>query len=98
MQLCTSTPEREILRTPERIPWFVATPDWGSAGAFMQTAEWRRGCSQVAAKVHSVVCEIEAEMSAEGRFATTSSGGAGHLAHPGSVPRAVGTRARPRRG
>jgi hypothetical protein len=79
MQLCTSTPEREILRTPERIPWFVATSDWGGVGAFMQTAEWRRGCSQAPAKVHSVVCEIEAEMSAEGRFATTSSGVQGAL-------------------
>ncbi|WVZ81684.1 hypothetical protein U9M48_029036 [Paspalum notatum var. saurae] len=45
MQLCASsaaagsgaaTPERGILRTPERSPMFVPTPDWG---AFAQTPE-----------------------------------------------------------
>ena len=45
MQLCAAnagsgaaTPERGILRTPERSPRFVPTPDWG-AGAFVQTPE-----------------------------------------------------------
>ncbi|TVU11746.1 hypothetical protein EJB05_45348, partial [Eragrostis curvula] len=48
MQLCAAannagsgaaTPERGILRTPERSPRFVPTPDWGGAGAFAQTPE-----------------------------------------------------------
>ncbi|XP_066369994.1 uncharacterized protein At1g66480-like [Miscanthus floridulus] len=50
MQLCASnaagsgaaTPERGILRTPERSPRFVPTPDWGvgvGAAAFPQTPE-----------------------------------------------------------
>jgi len=35
-----ATPERGILRTPERSPRFVPTPDWGvGAGAFAQTPE-----------------------------------------------------------
>ncbi|XP_062233137.1 uncharacterized protein At1g66480-like [Phragmites australis] len=45
MQLCAAnagsgaaTPERGILRTPERSPRFVPTPDWG-AGRFAQTPE-----------------------------------------------------------
>ncbi|KAF8650562.1 hypothetical protein HU200_063937 [Digitaria exilis] len=45
MQLCAAnagsgaaTPERGILRTPERSPRFVPTPDWG-VGAFAQTPE-----------------------------------------------------------
>ncbi|KAL6839623.1 hypothetical protein ACP4OV_030562 [Aristida adscensionis] len=43
MQLCAAnaasgaaTPERGILRTPERSPLFVPTPDWGGAAAFAQ--------------------------------------------------------------
>lgn len=48
MQLCAAnagsgadTPERGILRTPERSPRFVPTPDWGvdGAAAFPQTPE-----------------------------------------------------------
>lgn len=48
MQLCAAnagsgaaTPERGILRTPERSPRFVPTPDWGvgAAAAFPQTPE-----------------------------------------------------------
>ncbi|CAN6201861.1 unnamed protein product [Urochloa humidicola] len=50
MQLCAAgagagsgaaTPERGILRTPERSPRFLPTPDWGlvGAGAFPQTPE-----------------------------------------------------------
>ncbi|KAL6631307.1 hypothetical protein ACP70R_028157 [Stipagrostis hirtigluma subsp. patula] len=46
MQLCAAnagsgaaTPERGILRTPERSPLFVPTPDWGGAGTFAQTPE-----------------------------------------------------------
>jgi hypothetical protein len=43
MQLCTSTPERGILRMPERSPQFMATPNWVGVGAFVQTAErWPR--------------------------------------------------------
>jgi hypothetical protein len=34
-----ATPERGILRTPERSPRFVPTPDRGGAGAFAQTPE-----------------------------------------------------------
>ncbi|XP_062233136.1 uncharacterized protein At1g66480-like [Phragmites australis] len=47
MQLCAAnagsgaaTPERGILRTPERSPRFVPMPDWG-AGTFAQTPERR---------------------------------------------------------
>jgi hypothetical protein len=43
MQLCAgsgaATPERGILRTPDRSPRFVPTPDWGGAGACAQTPE-----------------------------------------------------------
>ncbi|CAN6198069.1 unnamed protein product [Urochloa humidicola] len=46
MQLCAAgsgaaTPERGILRTPDRSPRFVPTPDWGvgGAGAFPMTPE-----------------------------------------------------------
>jgi hypothetical protein len=40
MQLCAATPERGILRTPERSPQLVPTPDRrGGAGAFAQTPE-----------------------------------------------------------
>ncbi|GJN00107.1 hypothetical protein PR202_ga17267 [Eleusine coracana subsp. coracana] len=62
MQLCAATnsgsgaatPERGILRTPDRSPRFVPTPDWGGAGAsfaptperytrFAATPEWGTG-------------------------------------------------------
>ncbi|BAF19239.2 Os06g0260000 [Oryza sativa Japonica Group] len=50
MQLCAAananggasgaaTPERGILRTPERSPRFIPTPDWGVAGGFARTPE-----------------------------------------------------------
>uniref|UniRef100_J3MD24 Uncharacterized protein n=1 Tax=Oryza brachyantha TaxID=4533 RepID=J3MD24_ORYBR len=45
MQLCAAanggavTPERGILRTPERSPRFIPTPDWGSAVGFAHTPE-----------------------------------------------------------
>uniref|UniRef100_A0A0D9WP17 Uncharacterized protein n=1 Tax=Leersia perrieri TaxID=77586 RepID=A0A0D9WP17_9ORYZ len=66
MQLCAAggnnggasgavTPERGILRTPERFPRFIPTPDWGGAGGcltqttpemsprFAATPEWGTG-------------------------------------------------------